>query len=196
MVAGYFLGERWHGFCVCMCPWKFEKVVWWTQGIYLFIQLAPWLDYADVTAWLQHISTVLRKLAAGLIPVLQGKHRSDSLTSSMTSSETGSMLYHYGMDSKELSGSYMWVKTLIFCLLRLPLQGYCAAWRFGLDNNLEREWLVITLILMLLCVHRTVFYLCTVLCSALSLFLYACTYACVFLVCLFYTHPARVCCCA
>ena len=33
---------------------------------------------------------------------------------------------------------------------------------------------MITLILMLLCLHRTVLYLCTVLCFALSLFLYAC----------------------
>ena len=38
---------------------------------------------------------------------------------------------------------------------------------------------MITLILMLMCLHRTVLYLCTVLCFALSLFLYACTYACV-----------------
>ena len=33
---------------------------------------------------------------------------------------------------------------------------------------------MITIILILLCVHRTVLYLCTVLCFALSLFLYAC----------------------
>ena len=51
---------------------------------------------------------------------------------------------------------------------------------------------MITLILMLMCLHRTVLYLCTVLCFALSLFLYACTYACVLLVCLFYMHPACV----
>ena len=36
---------------------------------------------------------------------------------------------------------------------------------------------MITMILMLLCLHRTVLYLCTALCFALSLFLYACTYA-------------------
>ena len=51
---------------------------------------------------------------------------------------------------------------------------------------------MITLILMLMCLHRTVLYVRTVLCFALSIFLYACTYACVLLVCLFYTHPARV----
>ena len=59
-----------------------------------------------------------------------------------------------------------------------------------------KEKLVITLILMLMCLHRTALYLCTVLCFASSLFLYGCTYACVLLVCLFYTHPACVCCCA
>ena len=47
----------------------------------------------------------------------------------------------------------------------------------GLCVDREREWLVITLILMPLCLHRTVFYLCTVLCFALSLFLYACMHA-------------------
>ena len=51
---------------------------------------------------------------------------------------------------------------------------------------------MITLILMLMCLYRTVLYLCTVLCFALSVFLYAYTYACVLLVCLFNTHPARV----
>ena len=33
---------------------------------------------------------------------------------------------------------------------------------------------MITLILMLMCLHRAVLYLCTVLCFALSLFVYAC----------------------
>ena len=37
---------------------------------------------------------------------------------------------------------------------------------------------MITLILMLLCLHRTVLYLCTVLWLALSIFLYACMHAC------------------
>ena len=37
---------------------------------------------------------------------------------------------------------------------------------------------MITLILMLLCFHRTVLYLYTALCFALNLFLYACLHAC------------------
>ena len=46
---------------------------------------------------------------------------------------------------------------------------------------------MITLILMLLCLHRTVLYSCAVLCFALSLFLYACMH-----VRFLYVHSTRI----
>ena len=118
-------------------------------------------------------------------------------TCSGTTNEVSKLHPYFGSTAACVHTSFR-VCTGFHCVICVIYDQICTPGHWLAIQALEpeREWLVITLIPMLMCLHRTVLYLCTVLCFALSLFLYACTYACVFLVCLFYTHPARVCCCA